>query len=80
MEGPGIWEGTIVVVFIGSDNTNKGTGRLVQGQGGMGQPSSLSDPLPRWMENNQGNRGGGVLVSWQYVRYLQCYTFWGKKS
>ncbi len=80
MEGRGIWEGTIVVVFIDGDNNDKGTGPLVQGQGGMGGPSSLSDPLPRWTEDNQGNRGGGVLVSWRYVGYLQSYTFWGQKK
>ncbi len=33
-------------------------GRRVQGRG-VEQPTLLSDPLPCWMEDNQGDRGGG---------------------
>ena len=59
-EGRGIREGAIivvVVVVVDGDNNDKGTGRQVQGQG-MERPSLLSDLLPRWTEDDQGNRGG----------------------
>jgi hypothetical protein len=44
--------------IVNSNNNDKGTEQQVQGRG-MGQPSSLSDLLPHWTEDNQGNRVGG---------------------
>ena len=56
-EGHGVQEGVIVVVLDDGNNDDKGTGQRVQGRG-MERPLLLSDPLPRWMEDNQGDRGG----------------------